>query len=81
MTLVRATYKRIRTVQAYLGFDLLLPMPQNQEANGDEARCPTWTQHEALNAIIRETSDLLEEFEVSEHSLDDDIALTDHSGL
>ncbi|KAF9467893.1 hypothetical protein BDZ94DRAFT_914598 [Collybia nuda] len=55
LTLVRATYKRIRTVQTCMGYETLLPMPNNHEMDADE-----------------ETKDLMEEFEESDRSLEDE---------
>lgn len=71
--LVEGTYRRIRGVQAVMGYDLLLPLPQNwsqrmqgEGVNNDddsEVVLKSWTKSQALAAISQETKDLLEEFE------------------
>ena len=67
LKLVQETYRRVRGVQAYMGYELLLPLPGAGAAkDGDEdAGLQTWTRAQALNAIVLETRDLLEEFEES----------------
>lgn len=79
LVLIRATYRRIRTVQNCLGYsDALLPMPQSHEMDTDEVFTTTWTRSEALNAISKETWELLEEFEESDRrSLEDEGVLVD----
>ncbi|RXW21230.1 hypothetical protein EST38_g4623 [Candolleomyces aberdarensis] len=67
--LVEGTYRRIRGVQALMGYDLLLPLPRGQPLPGeddeedDEVVLKTWTRSQALTAVGQETKDLLEEFE------------------
>ncbi|KAJ3508110.1 hypothetical protein NMY22_g16719 [Coprinellus aureogranulatus] len=73
--LVENTYRRIRGVQALMGYDLLLPLPTNwlqklpREDDDDdddeesEVVLKSWTKSQALSAISQETKDLLEEFE------------------
>jgi hypothetical protein len=68
LTLVRATYKRIRTVQRYMGYEPLLPIPNGYEMDLDEVFPTAWTRQQALNAILQETRELIEEFEESEHT-------------
>lgn len=73
--LAEATYRRIRGVQALMGYDMLLPLPGNMQSGGDLDDGPvlkTWTQSQALAAIRRETKDLLEEFEQAASTMDDD---------
>lgn len=65
LALVRATYRRIRTVQSSMGYDVLLPMPHGNEMSAGEAFTTTWTKHQALEAVVRETKELMEEFEES----------------
>lgn len=72
LTLVRATYRRIRTVQTCMGYETLLPMPHSHEMDADEVFTTTWTRKQALDAIIQETKDLMEEFEESDRSLEDE---------
>ncbi|RDB29723.1 hypothetical protein Hypma_014167 [Hypsizygus marmoreus] len=82
LTLVRATYRRIRTVQHCLGYEPLLPMPQHSlEMDSEEDFKTTWTRKEALDAIARETQELLEEFEESDRSLEDEGILVDGAQL
>ncbi|KAG6885183.1 hypothetical protein C0993_005090 [Termitomyces sp. T159_Od127] len=71
VALARATYKRIRTVQKSMGYENLLPMPQNQESDGDDVFTTMWTQKEVLDAITKETDQLVEEFEKLARSLQD----------
>lgn len=62
--LSEATYRRIRGVQALMGYDLLLPLPGGiQELEEDTTVLKTWTLSQALAAIRIETKDLLDEFE------------------
>jgi hypothetical protein len=73
--LVEGTYRRIRGVQALMGYDLLLPLPynwsrrvlkeddQDEEEDGSEVALQSWTKSQALANISQETKDLLEEFE------------------
>lgn len=77
VALARATYKRIRTVQKLMGYENLLPMPQNQEIDGDDVPTTMWTETEALDAIARETDELLEEFDELARSLEDESGLMD----
>ncbi|KAJ3513514.1 hypothetical protein NLJ89_g2905 [Agrocybe chaxingu] len=68
--LIQETYRRIRCVQTFMGYDLLLPMPSVgmaiKDKDGDaEATLGSWTKAEALAAIVAEMKDLLEEFEES----------------
>ncbi|KAG5636833.1 hypothetical protein H0H81_006660 [Sphagnurus paluster] len=80
--LVRATYRRIRTVQRSMGYDaLLLPMPLSQEMDADEVVMTTWTRREALDAIEQETKDLLREFEDPHGNFDDDGVVVDNFAL
>ncbi|KAG5351484.1 hypothetical protein C0989_006338 [Termitomyces sp. Mn162] len=71
VALACATYKRIRTVQKFMGYEDLLPMPQNRGIDGDDMITTMWTQREVLDAIRRETEELLKEFEESDPSLED----------
>ncbi|KAG6915507.1 hypothetical protein DXG01_011132 [Tephrocybe rancida] len=81
IALARATYKRIRTVQNFMGYDTLLPMPQSQEVDGDDVFTTIWTQEQALDAITKETQELLDEFEEADRTLDDEGVLVDSPPL
>lgn len=75
--LVEGTYRRIRGVQAVMGYDLFLPLPKQrhlgspgpggaEEAEEDEDELDairSWTRSEALVTIAEETKILVEEFE------------------
>ncbi|KDR72729.1 hypothetical protein GALMADRAFT_228996 [Galerina marginata CBS 339.88] len=75
--LIQETYRRIRAVQDFMGYDLLLPMPEvgvsvSVSASGilpsmsvgrDNATLETWSRQQALAVIMKETEDILEEFE------------------
>jgi len=63
--LIQATFRRIRGVQTFMGYDLLLPlsgMSGDVSKDGDAA-LQAWTKQQALAAIQKETTALLEEFE------------------
>jgi hypothetical protein len=77
LTLVRATYRRIRTVQTCMGYKTLLPMPHSHEMDADEVFTTTWTRRQALDDIIQETKDLMDEFEESDRSLEDEGVMVD----
>ncbi|KAF8965019.1 hypothetical protein BDZ97DRAFT_1813196 [Flammula alnicola] len=82
LKLIQETYRRIRGVQAFMGYDLLLPVPgmginaASTKDKDDDAAPETWTRPQALAAIVKETKDLLEEFEES-FGLDEDSVLVD----
>lgn len=71
LALIKATYRRIRTVQTFMGYDTLLPMPPPNsglgipglEMEGDEISIATWTRRSALEAVLTEMKQLEEEFE------------------
>ncbi|PPQ66012.1 hypothetical protein CVT24_011956 [Panaeolus cyanescens] len=73
ITLVQATYHRIRGVQAYLGYDVLLPMPGSSSSSDDIAAPQTWSPHQALQSVVKETKELLEEFD-QQFEGEDDVA-------
>jgi len=75
LTLVRATYRRIRTVQRYMGYEPLLPMPDSHEMDGDEMFPSAWTRSQVLDAILLETRELMEEWEESDRPLHDGVLL------
>ncbi|KAJ6487732.1 hypothetical protein C8R45DRAFT_255150 [Mycena sanguinolenta] len=71
LVLVHATYRRVRLVQTAMGYDReLLPSADNFGADA----VPTWTQAQALDAVIQETRGLMEEFE---ETLVDDFEVVD----
>ncbi|KAF9440623.1 hypothetical protein P691DRAFT_781863, partial [Macrolepiota fuliginosa MF-IS2] len=69
--LIRTTYRRIRTVQTFMGYDTLLPMLALNAGLGitgvglesDEISFVTWTKRSALEAVLNEMTHLEEEFE------------------
>ncbi|KAJ3562072.1 hypothetical protein NP233_g9804 [Leucocoprinus birnbaumii] len=73
VALVKATYRRIRSVQTFMGYDTLLPLPMGNVGLGisgvgmdsEEVSFVTWTKRTALEAILKEMSQLEEEFEES----------------
>ncbi|KAF8162457.1 hypothetical protein K438DRAFT_1985106 [Mycena galopus ATCC 62051] len=74
LVLVRATYRRVRLVQTAMGYDRdLLPGAENP---GEES-VPTWTQAQALDAVVQETKGLMEEFEEAFWSAADDLVVVD----
>ena len=85
LKLIQETYKRVRAVQMFMGYDLLLPIPSMGGISGgsskegekdDEATLETWTKAQALAAISKETNDLLEEFEET-FGIDEDSVMVD----
>lgn len=67
LSLIRATYKRIRTVQTCMGYhSTLLPLPHGSESVDEEDVAVTvWSSQKALRVVLDETRQLLEEFEES----------------
>lgn len=66
--LSQATYRRIRRVQAYLGYRNLIPIPSSSRSriemdDGDDAFLLAWSKSQAICSITQETYALLEEFE------------------
>ena len=63
--LTRMTYRRIRLVQHLMGYSsALLPMPGSDYVadEGLDAELTTWSKNEALQAVVDETKELLDEF-------------------
>lgn len=60
--LVHATYRRIRLVQASMGYDLLLPLPAGMEPGEEFDTIQAWTKRQAIDALVREMEDLAQEF-------------------
>ncbi|KAJ7032008.1 hypothetical protein C8F04DRAFT_670996 [Mycena alexandri] len=74
LVLVQATYRRVRLVQTAMGYDReLLPGAENP----GEDSVPTWTHAQALDAVVRETKGLMEEFEEAFWSAADDLVVVD----
>lgn len=74
IVLVHATYRRIRLVQTAMGYDRELL--RGAEAPYEDA-LPTWTQAQALDAVVQETKGLMEEFEEAFWSAADDLVVVD----
>lgn len=64
--LIRATYRRIRLVQHLMGFRDLLPLSDDGSPFGEDdhpdSEVKAWTKRDALEAVMQETRDLLDEF-------------------
>lgn len=78
-SLVLATYKRIRLVQACMGYDTLLPLAG---ADGgidldDLSNTKAWSKRQAVEAIVKETRELMVEFEEPWREVEDDAVLID----
>ena len=74
--LIRATFRRIRGVQTFMGYNILLPLPgmsRDDTSKDEDTALQAWTEQQALAAIRKETTELLEEFGAS-FGLDDDSA-------
>ena len=66
--LIRATLERIRGVQIFMGYSLLLPLPamsRDDVSKDEDVTLQAWTNQLALAAVQNETAALLEEFEES----------------
>jgi hypothetical protein len=74
-SLVLATYKRIRLVQACMGYDTLLPLPSAE--NGDLDDTKAWSKKQAMDAVVKEMKDLMAEFEEPWREVEDDVVLID----
>ncbi|KAL4067040.1 hypothetical protein V8B97DRAFT_2009689 [Scleroderma yunnanense] len=70
--LVHATYRRIRLVQASMGYDLLLPLPAGIETDEEFDAIKAWTKSQAIDALVREMGDLAEEFSQTSEDLEGD---------
>ncbi|OBZ67445.1 hypothetical protein A0H81_12593 [Grifola frondosa] len=64
--LVRMTYRRIRIAQAVLGYAVLLPFWEGSGNSEDEEMVDgavrAWTKADAVEAVMQETKDLMEEW-------------------
>lgn len=71
--LIQETYRRIRGIQTFMGYTLLLPLPvsdsRSMVMNDEEVALPVWTKSQALASIIKETNSLLDEFDDSSDTL------------
>lgn len=67
LSLIKATYRRVRGVQSFMGYDVLIPLPPTvPEAQDDsDSILRAWTKNDAIQAILQETKELMEEFEES----------------
>lgn len=69
IALAKATYRRIRLVQTFMGYDVLLPLPVANVGLGivpfemeNNEVFATWTRRSALEAILSEMKQFEEEF-------------------
>lgn len=66
LSLTKVTYRRVRGVQSFMGYDVLIPLPPTVlEAQDDSDILRAWTKNDAIQAILQETKELMEEFEES----------------
>jgi hypothetical protein len=79
MSLVLATYRRIRLVQAAMGYDTLLPLPSVESGVDfdDPANLKAWTKKQAMDAVIKEMRELMIEFEEPWREVENDVVLID----
>ncbi|KAG7448488.1 uncharacterized protein BT62DRAFT_929572 [Guyanagaster necrorhizus] len=76
LSLIKATYRRIRIVQSYMGYQsMLFPLPGEGES-GQDVSPSTWTKIQALQEVVRETQELIEEFEESQ-AVESETTITD----
>ncbi|KIL62712.1 hypothetical protein M378DRAFT_80770 [Amanita muscaria Koide BX008] len=64
LSLIRATYRRIRFTQTCMGYHNVLPLPYHEslDADADEVVPSSCTKYQALETIKAEVAQLLEEF-------------------
>ena len=71
--LIQETYRRIRGIQTFMGYTLLLPLPvsdfKSMGMNDEEVTLPVWTKSQALASIMQETNSLLDEFDGTSDTL------------
>ena len=62
--LIRMTYRRIRLVQQLMGYSDLLPLGGSEFYAEDElsSEIRVWSQRDAVEAVVHETRELLDEF-------------------
>ncbi|KAI6043993.1 hypothetical protein EDC04DRAFT_2562108 [Pisolithus marmoratus] len=60
--LVHATYRRIRLVQASMGYDLLLPFPPGMDTDEGFDVIRAWSKKRAVEELVCEMEELTEEF-------------------
>ena len=75
--LVRMTYRRIRLVQQLMGYAELLPMGGSEYYAGSDGgdldpEIRVWSQRDAVEAVVNETRELLDEFRESFGDLGDE---------
>ncbi|OCH88423.1 hypothetical protein OBBRIDRAFT_734457 [Obba rivulosa] len=76
--LVRTTYRRVRLVQTMMGYELLLPFDGSGMEGEYEVSVKAWTRGQAVEAIVQETKDLVEEFLEDAFGIgDDSVVLVD----
>ncbi|TFY60514.1 hypothetical protein EVJ58_g5104 [Rhodofomes roseus] len=72
VVLVRGTYRRIRLAQTILGYSTVLPLEEGEEEDMNEMQVRAWTRKEALEAVLQEVKDLMEEFREEYSGVGDD---------
>lgn len=72
--LIRMTYRRIRLVQQLMGYSELLPLGGSEYyvENEVDAEIRVWSQRDAIEAVVNETRELLDEFKNSFGDVGDD---------
>jgi hypothetical protein len=70
-SLTRAVFRKIRRIQAYLGYSSLLPNPDSLSVDDDSVDVSGWTKVRILRSIIDETRALVDEFSKRANSGED----------
>jgi len=80
LPLAQETYRRIRGVQAFMGYSQLLPMPGSRSTvvigDKEDAALSPWTKTQALTSVVEETNALLAELVDPSATSQDDASIT-----
>ncbi|KZT23632.1 hypothetical protein NEOLEDRAFT_1179868 [Neolentinus lepideus HHB14362 ss-1] len=74
-SLVKETYYRIRAVQQYMGYDLLVPLPNTWSEDETVRSRMSHTKSYILDSLIEESKDLLEDLCMQEREGEDDMVM------
>ncbi|KAF7790497.1 hypothetical protein EIP86_001452 [Pleurotus ostreatoroseus] len=77
--LIRMTYRRIRTIQHFMGYTTLLPYGGSEyyAQDGLDMEMRVWTKTAAIEAIVDETKELMAEFKENDELGDESMVYID----